>query len=243
MSSVLVARRAGKAPRLSIIMPVLDEGERIDAALGALVPLRERGVEIIIVDGGSTDATVEKASGHGDLVLVAPRGRASQMNAGAERARGGILLFLHCDTRLPQGADRLIFGALEQSGRQWGRFDVALAGRPFILRVVAFMMNWRSRLTGIATGDQAIFTHREAFARAGHYPDIAVMEDIAISKALKRIGPPVSIKTRAIASGRRFEAKGAWRLILLMWTLRLAYWAGADPDTLARRYGYVPRSR
>jgi rSAM/selenodomain-associated transferase 2 len=237
------ARRAAKAPRLSIIMPVLDEGERVEAALATLAPLRERGVEIIVVDGGSTDATVEKARGQADLVLVAPRGRASQMNAGAERARGDILLFLHCDTQLPQGADRLILEALEGSGRHWGRFDVELSGRPFILRLVAFMMNWRSRLTGIATGDQAIFTRREAFAKAGLYPDIPLMEDIAISKALKRISPPVAIKTYAIASGRRFEAKGVWRLILLMWTLRLSYWAGADPDALARRYGYVPRSR
>jgi rSAM/selenodomain-associated transferase 2 len=235
--------RAGEAPRLSIIMPVLDEGERIEAALAALSPLRDRGVEIVVVDGGSADATLEKARRAADIVLVAARGRASQMNAGAERASGDVLLFLHCDTRLPPNADGLILDALEASGRRWGRFDVELSGEPFLLPIVAFMMNWRSRLTGIATGDQAIFTRREAFAKAGTYPDIALMEDIAISKALKRISPPVVIKTQAIASGRRFEAGGVWRLILLMWGLRLAFWAGADPDALARRYGYLPRSR
>jgi rSAM/selenodomain-associated transferase 2 len=236
-------RRTGQAPCLSIIMPVLDEGARIEAALAALAPLRDRGVEIIVVDGGSTDSTAEKARGCADLVLDAPRGRASQMNRGAKQAGGDILLFLHCDTQLPQHADRLVVEALERSGRHWGRFDVELSGRPVILRVVAFMMNWRSRLTGIATGDQAIFTRREAFAKAGFYPDIPLMEDIAISKALKRTGPPVAIDAAAIASGRRFEAQGVWRLIFLMWALRFSYWAGADPRVLARRYGYVPRSR
>ncbi len=137
----------------------------------------------------------------------------------------------------------LVLSALAGEGRDWGRFDVELTGRAFMLRVVAFMMNWRSRLTGVATGDQAIFMRRDAFLRAGRYPDIPLMEDIAISKALKRLGPPVALTERVIASGRRFEAKGVWRLILLMWCLRLAYWAGADTGKLARRYGYVPRPR
>jgi rSAM/selenodomain-associated transferase 2 len=229
------------APRLSIIMPVLDEGSRIAAALAALAPLRMRGVEIVIVDGGSADATQGEARPFGDLVLVAPRGRASQMNAGAERARGEVLLFLHCDTRLPENADRLVLEALQRSGRHWGRFDVELVGRPFMLRIVAFLMNQRSRLTGIATGDQAIFMRADAFSRVGRFPDIPLMEDIAISKALKRLGPPVAPRERVIVSARRFEAKGVWRLILLMWGLRLAYWMGADPRELARRYGYVPR--
>ena len=228
--------------RLSIIVPVLDEGERISAALEALSPLRARGAEIVIVDGGSTDATLEGAEGAADLVIVAPRGRASQMNAGALQARGETLLFLHCDTQLPQHADRLVLEALARSGRVWGRFDVELAGRPRMLRVIAALMNFRSRLTGIATGDQAIFVTREAFTKVGHYPDIPLMEDVALSKALKRLTPPAAIKERAIASGRRFESKGVLRLILLMWTLRFAYWAGADPGLLAKRYGYAPRS-
>jgi rSAM/selenodomain-associated transferase 2 len=229
------------ARRLSIVMPVLDEGSQILAALAALMPLRERGVEIIIVDGGSTDATVGEARSFGDLVTAAPRGRASQMNAGARLAMGEVLLFLHCDARLPDDADRIVLESLERSGRHWGRFDIELAGRPFLLRLVAFMMNQRSRFTGIATGDQAIFVRSEAFLRVGLYPDIPLMEDIALSKGLKRLGPPVALRERVVASGRRFEAKGVWRLIFLMWALRLAYWLGADPKELAQRYGYVPR--
>ena len=172
---------------------MLDEGSRIAATLEALAPLRRRGVEIIVVDGGSADETVAQARPWSDLVITAPRGRASQMNAGAERAKGDVLLFLHADARLPENADRIVLSALAGEGRDWGRFDVELTGRAFMLRVVAFMMNWRSRLTGVATGDQAIFMRRDAFLRAGRYPDIPLMEDIAISKALKRLGPPVGV--------------------------------------------------
>ncbi|MFI5015586.1 MAG: TIGR04283 family arsenosugar biosynthesis glycosyltransferase [Hyphomicrobiales bacterium] len=227
--------------RISIVMPVLDEGADIVSALSALAPLRASGVEVVVADGGSADDTVAKARPLADLVITAPRGRAAQMNAGARQARGEVLVFLHADTRLPENADRVILDALERSGRIWGRFDVSLAGRPFMLHIVAFMMNLRSRLTGIATGDQAIFMRADAFRRVGAYPDIPLMEDIAISKALKRLGQPVAIAKRATASGRRFEAKGVWRLIFLMWRLRLAYWLGADPKNLARRYGYAPR--
>jgi rSAM/selenodomain-associated transferase 2 len=235
------AEAASAATRLSIVVPVLDEAEGIVAALMALAPLRERGVEIIVADGGSRDDTVALTRPFADLVLAAPRGRAAQMNAGAGKASGDALLFLHADTRLPANADRLVLGALASPDRCWGRFDVTLMGRPRSLRLVAFMMNLRSRISGIATGDQAIFMRAEAFARVGRYPDIALMEDIAISKALKRLSRPVALRERVIVSGRRFEAEGTWRLIFLMWRLRFAYWLGADPKLLARRYGYVPR--
>jgi rSAM/selenodomain-associated transferase 2 len=163
------------------------------------------------------------------------------MNVGAKAAKGDVLLFLHADVRLPADADRLIFAALFGSRCCWGRFDVTLMGKPRVLHLVGFMMNWRSRLTRIATGDQAIFVRAAAFAEAGGYPDIALMEDVALSKALKRLSLPAALRTRVEVSGRRFEAKGPMRLILLMWRLRLAYWLGAHPDELARRYGYVPR--
>ena len=221
---------------LSIIVPCLNEAEGIGAALAALAPLRARGAEVIVVDGGSGDATRERAEPHADSVISAPRGRASQMNAGAARARGEILLFLHADTLLPDAADALIIEGLKRSRRGWGRFDVAISGSHPLLHVVAWLMNVRSRLTGIATGDQAIFTTRSLFTAAGGYPAIALMEDIALSKKLKRFGPPLCLRHRLTASGRRWEKHGVVRTILLMWRLRLAYWLGADPSELAMRY-------
>jgi len=221
---------------LSIIVPCLNEAEGIGDALAALAPLRARGAEVIVVDGGSTDGTVERAAPHANCVIGAPRGRASQMNAGAARARNEILLFLHADTLLPESADALIVEGLKRSRRGWGRFDVAISGSHPLLRQVAWLMNVRSRLTGIATGDQAIFTTRSLFTAAGGYPAIALMEDIALSKQLKRFGPPLCLRHRLTASGRRWEKHGVVRTILLMWRLRLAYWLGADPGKLAVRY-------
>lgn len=224
--------------RLSIVIPVLDEEAEIADALAALAALRARGVEVIVADGGSRDRTTELARPHADRVIKAPRGRAVQMNAGAEAARGDALLFLHADTRLPLDADRLVAEGLALSGRAWGRFDVHIAGRHPMLAVVAAMMNLRSRLTGIATGDQAIFVRREAFARAGGFPAIPLMEDIALSRALKRASWPLRLSQRAVTSGRRWETHGVLRTIVLMWRLRTAYWLGAPPARLARRYGY-----
>ncbi len=224
---------------LSIIMPVLDEAEVIADALQALAAYRQRGAEVIVVDGGSHDATQDIARPLADRVIAAPRGRAAQMNAGAAHARGGVLLFLHADTRLPPNADRLVLEGIERSGRPWGRFDVAIAGRSPLLAMVAFTMNLRSRLTGIATGDQAMFATREAFA--GGFPDIALMEDIALSRRLKHISPPLCLWDKASTSGRRWEQRGVLRTIMLMWRLRLAYFLGAEPAALARRYGYAPR--
>ena len=160
------------------------------------------------------------------------------MNAGAAKACGDVLMFLHADTRLPREAERLVLDGLARSGHDWGRFDVTIAGRHPMLRVVAFMMNLRSRITGIATGDQAIFVKRAAFDAAGRFPAIPLMEDIALSKRLKRTSRPLCLRERAITSGRRWEKHGVFRTILLMWRLRLAYFFGADPAQLARRYRY-----
>jgi len=224
-------------PAISIIVPVLDEAGAIVAALVALAPLRGRGVEVIVVDGGSDDGTARLAAPHADRVLEAPRGRASQMNAGARVARGEVLLFLHADTALPPEADRRLLHALQQSRREWGRFDVAIAGADPLFTVVAMLMNLRSRLTGVATGDQALFVRRDTFVAAGGFPEIPLMEDVALSKALKRIGPPACLHERVVTSGRRWERNGTLRTILLMWRLRLEYALGADPRHLARRYG------
>ena len=223
---------------LSIVVPVLNEAAIVEAALGRLQPLRARGAEVIVVDGGSGDGTPERAAPLADRLAAAPPGRARQMNGGAALAQGDVLLFLHADTILPDGADRLIAGALVERGRAWGRFDVRIDGRNPGLRLVAAMMNWRSWLSGIATGDQAIFVRRHAFEAVGGFPDIPLMEDIALSGALKRFGRPARIRRRVTTSGRRWDENGLARTILLMWRLRLAFYFGADPARLAARYGY-----
>ncbi len=217
--------------RLSIVVPALNEAPGIRAALEALAPLRRRGHEVIVVDGGSSDGTAETAAGLCDRVIHSARGRARQMNAGAAHASGAALLFLHADTLLPRDADALVSQALKE--RCWGRFDVEIEGRHPLLRVVACAMNLRSRLTGIATGDQAIFVRREAFPG---FPEIALMEDIALSRRMRRRGPPACVRSAARTSGRRWESRGVLRTILLMGWLRLLYFFGAPPERLARLY-------
>lgn len=226
-------------PKLSIVLPVLNESDTICAALRRLAGYHSRDVEVIVADGGSGDDTVELARPLSDRVLVASCGRARQMNAGAAAASGDVLMFLHCDCVLPDDADRLVLDGLARSGAAWGRFNVRIDGHHPLLRVVAAMMNIRSRLTGIATGDQAMFMRRDAFEKAGHFPDIPLMEDIALSTALKRISLPLCLRAQVTTSGRRWEEHGVLRTIILMWRLRLAYFLGADPGALARRYGYA----
>lgn len=222
--------------RLTIVVPVLDEAAAVAATMAALQPLRAQGHEVVVVDGGSRDGTLGIARPLADRALVAPRGRAAQMNAGARAATGDVLVFLHADTLLPAGAAAAVAGAVA-GGARWGRFDVTITGRPRILRVVAAMMNLRSRLTGIATGDQAIFVERALFEAAGGFAEIPLMEDIALSKALKRrSGRPACLRERVTTSGRRWETHGPWRTIVTMWRLRLSYALGADPARLARRY-------
>jgi rSAM/selenodomain-associated transferase 2 len=224
--------------KLSIIVPVLNEGEGIAAALDALTDLRALGTEVIVVDGGSSDATVQRARLRADRVVLAARGRALQMNAGAEKASGDVLLFLHADTSLPADADHVVLNGLERSGRAWGRFDVRIDGGHPLLFLVAWFMSARSRLTGIATGDQAIFARREAFQAAGGFAAIPLMEDIALCKRLKRVSRPLCLRERVITSGRRWEKNGVLNTVFLMWRLRLAYFFGADPNELARQYSY-----
>ena len=226
--------------RLSIIIPTLNEATKIEARLAALAPLRQHGVQIIIADGGSSDATVALAAPFADLMIDAPRGRAAQMNAGALHASAPSLLFLHADTVLPEHADKLIDQALQQSA--WGRFDITLSGDHPMLRVIAAMMNWRSRLTGIATGDQAIFVRRNVFEQLHGFAPIALMEDIELCHRLKKISRPACLSQRVVSSGRRWQKHGVWRTIWLMWRLRLAYFFGADPRELAVRYGYLPKT-
>jgi rSAM/selenodomain-associated transferase 2 len=230
------AREAPGRARLSIVVPVLNEAGLIAAALQRLTLLRGRGAEVIVADGGSGDGSAALALPHADRVIAAPRGRAAQMNAGAALASGDILLFLHVDSRLPEEADRLIREGLARSGRNWGRFDIAIEGRHPLLPVIAWFMNRRSRLTGICTGDQGIFVRRSLFEECGGFPPIALMEDIALSRELRRHGPPLCIPRRVLTSGRRWERGGTLRTVLLMWGLRLAYFLGVDPRKLAGLY-------
>jgi rSAM/selenodomain-associated transferase 2 len=226
---------------LSIIVPVLDEEAGIAATLQALSALRARGAEVIVADGASQDRTAALARPLCDRLIVAARGRAAQMNAGASAARGEILLFLHADTRLPEDADRLIMDGLKRSDRAWGRFDVSIDGHHPLFPVIAAMMNLRSRLTGIATGDQAIFVATAAFAAIGGYPDLPLMEDIVLSRRLKRLSQPLCVSARALTSGRRWAQYGVMRTILTMWRLRLAFFFGVAPSKLAAKYGHGPR--
>lgn len=220
------------APAISIVMPVLNERDGLDR-LFCRLPVGE--VEIIVADGGSEDGTLELLDTLPCTVVNAERGRARQMNAGARAASGDVLIFLHADTRLPEGFIEEL-AAFHRSRLAWGRFDVRLSGEHPMLRIVEFMMNFRSRITGIATGDQAIFVERDAFEKVDGYPDIALMEDIGISSRLKRLSRPWCSRKRVTTASRRWEEDGMLPTILLMWRLRLAYWLGAAPEALARRY-------
>ncbi len=228
--------RASGVPCISIIVPALNEAGEISAAIGALAPLQRRGHEVIVVDGGSSDGTLALARPGADQVVSAPRGRASQMNAGAAMAQGDVLLFLHADTRLPEDADAKVLEGLASTRRAWGRFDVRIEGTSRWLPVIASLMNLRSRATGIATGDQAMFVRREAFVRAGGFPALALMEDVALSRSLKRISRPLCLAERVVTSGRRWDSRGALRTVLLMGWLRLRFFFGAEPSRLARVY-------
>ncbi|MGQ0578223.1 MAG: TIGR04283 family arsenosugar biosynthesis glycosyltransferase [Betaproteobacteria bacterium] len=221
---------------MSVVVPTLDEAPDIVSFLQPLQRLRLRGVELILADGGSQDCTVARASPLVDRALTSPRGRALQMNAGAALAGGDVLLFLHADARLPEDAERLILDGLRESGCRWGHFAVRLTGAAPMLRVVEWMMNRRSRLTGVATGDQGLFIERRLFDEVGGFPAIALMEDVALSAGLKRHGQPLCLGQCLIASSRRWEKHGIWRTIALMFRLRLAFFLGAEPERLAEIY-------
>ncbi len=219
-----------------MVVPALDEAGEIELPLRSLAPLRTRGHEVVVADGGSRDGTPERAAPLADLVIGAPRSRARQMNAGAAAASGGVLLFLHADTRLPPGAELALLGGMEESGRGWGRFDLRLTGRHPFFRWGERWISWRSRVTGVATGDQAIFVRRELFEEVGGYPDLPLLEDVALSKLLKRRGPPLCLRESVVSSSRRWEERGILRTAALMNSIRLAYALGVSPGRLARWY-------
>jgi len=221
--------------QLSIIVPALNEAGCIRELLRQLEALRAQGHEVIVVDGGSCDATVALAQPLVDQLLPAPAGRALQMNIGAQAARGRVLWFVHADTRVPEKAAPVIIESVAHAAG-WGRFDVRLSGDRLLLRLVERMMNWRSRFTGIATGDQGIFVTRELFERVGGFTAMPLMEDIDLSRRLKREQRPLCLRDTLTSSSRRWEQKGIVRTIALMWVLRLAYFLGVPPARLAMHY-------
>ena len=220
--------------RISVIIPILNEAKSIVAMLQALLPLGPS--ELFIVDGGSSDGTRAICRQFGVEVLTSPRGRAAQMNYGARRATGDVLLFLHADTRLPPTAFDDIRDALADPRFVGGRFDIQLDGDHWMLRVVGAMISLRSRLSNVGTGDQAIFVRREMFQGMGGFPDIPIMEDVAFCRALKRLGEMACLRSKVITSARRWELDGVWRTIFRMWMLKSLYLIGVSPHRLKRYY-------
>lgn len=220
---------------LSIIIPVLNEAPRVKPALQQLQALRNAGAEVILVDGGSDDQSLAMAAGLVDQSLQAAKGRAIQMNAGAAKARGKYLLFLHIDTRLQLSADQLgqIFN---QAKVVWGFFPVRLSGHQRLLRIIETAMNWRSRLTLIATGDQCLFVKRSLFKQLDGFARIDLMEDIDLCKRLRKIARPFIAPAIVVTSSRKWERQGIIKTVFLMWYLRLAYFLGAKPTQLANIY-------
>jgi rSAM/selenodomain-associated transferase 2 len=227
---------------LSVIIPTLDEEQALGQTLASLPS--SLVLEIVLVDGGSTDRTLAVANAFCTKVpnahiVRAPTGRARQMNEGAKVSRGEVLLFLHADTQVPDDAPRIIESALMDPAVVGGRFDVRFDTGSGWERIISTFMNWRSRTSGIATGDQAIFVRRHIFEQLGGFTDIPLMEDIDFSRRLKRAGSTVALRQTVRTSFRRWEQQGPLRTILLMWTLRLLYWAGVNPSRLNRWYDTV----
>jgi len=221
--------------KVSIIIPVLNEAEHIADTLESLDAYRRQGHEVIVIDGGSNDDTVSITEQYADKVLRSDAGRAMQMNSGIDEALGDALLFLHADTRLPGDAVSKIIDAIEE-GYFWGRFNVRLSGKHFMFRIIERMMNMRSCITGVATGDQAIFVSLESIEIVGAYPRLPLMEDVVFSKRLRKLGWPACIKQQVVTSSRRWEDKGILRTLLLMWRIRLLFFLGVSADKLARQY-------
>ena len=221
--------------KVSIIIPVLNEAQHIADTLMSLAAYRSQGHEVIVIDGGSNDDTVSISEQYADRVLHSDAGRAIQMNSGIDEASGDALLFLHADTRLPADAVTKLIHAVED-GYFWGRFNVRLSGKHFMFRIIECMMNLRSCITGVVTGDQAIFVSHESIEIVGAYPRLPLMEDVVFSKRLRKLGWPACIRQQVVTSSRRWEDKGILRTMLLMWRLRLLFFLGVSADRLARQY-------
>lgn len=221
---------------LSIIIPVYNEQEIILEKLKRLININSQNVQIIVSDGGSSDYTVSLAKSCVKTVLTSKKGRSCQMNAGADVATGDFLLFLHIDSILPDHYFESL-GNINIETYSWGRFDIQFTNNNILFSIIAFMMNIRSRFTGVATGDQAIFMTRQAYDRAGGFPEIELMEDVAMCKKLREFTRPICLREKVVTSSRRWEEKGIFKTIALMWILRLAYFLRIKPAILGKLYG------
>ncbi|NKB38998.1 MAG: glycosyltransferase [Gammaproteobacteria bacterium] len=220
---------------VSVIIPTLNEAGSIQQCLLTLQSLREQGHEVILVDGGSHDSTCVLAAPLVDKLMTGKKGRAHQLNYGAQQAGGHLLLFLHADTLLNE-AVRTELLEIASHESVWGRFDVQLSGDHYLYRGIEFCMNTRSRITGIATGDQAIFCNKKLFEEVGGFPEIELMEDITLSANLKKIKWPICSREKVITSSRRWDREGIVKTVLKMLLYRLRYALGAKPEKLAREY-------
>lgn len=219
---------------ISIIIPVLNEEQSVKSLLQQLQTCRQQGHEVIVVDGGSNDETVSVSKPLADKVITSGYGRAKQMNKGVAESINEVLWFLHADTSIPKNAIETIQESLSKN--DWGRFNIKLSGSHFLFRIIEKMINIRSCLSGIATGDQGIFVKRKMFKSIGGYSEIPLMEDVALSNKLKNVSRPVCVKETLTTSSRRWEKNGIITTILLMWYLRFLYWIGVSPNTLAKLY-------
>lgn len=236
--------------KISFILPVLNEAVMVVEQLQRLQPYRRLGHELVVVDGGSQDQTLSQASSLADIAVSSPAGRGRQMNRGAELASGEVLLFLHVDTVLPAAAASRIEAACgagsvinsakktadDVAGFRWGWFDVRLSNPAWSYRMIARSMNLRARMTSVCTGDQAMFVQRQLFDEVGGFPQLPLMEDVAMSKILRRVAKPRCIADAVETSSRRWEANGLFRTMLLMWQLRLLFFLGVSPSRLVKRY-------
>jgi len=222
--------------KVSIIIPALNDAGELKRLLPELQDFRTEGHEVIVVDGGSIDGTLSVARPLSDRLLMTGAGRGRQMNLGVENARHDLVLFLHADSQFPGNGIHEILRVMNEGDHHWGRFDISLDGKAGIYRLIALLMNIRSRITKVATGDQGIFVRKSLFLSVGGYEDIPLMEDVAISKTLREHSSPYCLDSRIITSARRWQQNGVLATIIQMWVLRLAYYLGADPAALAQQY-------
>jgi len=222
--------------KLSFIIPTLNEESVIEACLKPLQSLRKNGHEVIDVDGGSIDGTIDRVGHLSDLFIQSDKGRALQMCKGAAAAQGDVLIFLHADTIIDFDVVKILTNKVDTE-MVWGHFTVHLSGQHVLLRIIEICMNVRSQFTGIATGDQLMFVTRLLYEKSGGFPKIELMEDIEFSRRLKRICAPICLKQKVVTSSRRWERHGPIKTMLKMWVLRLAYSMGVSPRVLAKKYG------